>query len=78
MTKGCTRTLRMKDRTQVLILILYYFHYNQFNLLVNKLKSLPAIFTITIAIIAKVKYMCRETVRLIGCSVHYSQVGTYI
>ena len=43
----------------------HYFHYIQFNLLANKLKSLRAVFTITIAIIftiARVKYMCVEKV----------------
>ena len=61
---------------KVLAPIHHYFHYIQFNLLANKLKSLQAAFPITIAIIftiARVKYMCVETVCPIP-SAHYSWV----
>ena len=50
-------------------LIPHYFHYIQFNLLVNKLKSRQVVFTIIIAIIftvAGVKYVCVKTVRQIA------------
>ena len=65
-------------------LIPHHFHYIQFNLLVNKLKSRQAV-TITIAIIftiAGVKYEYVKTVRPIASvlpgfqysRVHYSRV----
>ena len=66
-------------------LIPHHFHYIQFNLLVNKLKSRQVVFTITIAIIftiAGVKYVYVKTVRPIASvlpgfqssRVHYSRV----
>ena len=50
-------------------LIPHFFHYIQFNLLVNKLKGRQVIFTITIAIILTigwVKYVYVKTVRPIA------------
>ena len=68
-------------------LIPHYFHYTQFNLLVNKLKSRQVVFTISIAIIftvAGVKYVCvKQFVQLLQYSqvfstaVHYSRVQLY-